>query len=102
MLTLNEKCIIAKNVQKRDSFGGLIQTSEIIGEFWCKLLKSDGFFKDIKGGKKRIQTIEIIMWFNKDINYENTIEYNNIQYSVVNTLHNRINGTTIIKAEFNN
>ena len=102
MPSFNEKCVIEKNIQTRDTFGGIIQTSEKVGDFWCRLLKSDGFFKDIKGGKKRIQTIEIAIWMNKSVNYENIIVYNNIRYSVVNAIHNRLQGVTIIKAEFNN
>ncbi len=102
MANFNEKCVIEKNVQVRDSLGGLVQTTEIVGEIWCGIVKSDGFFKDIKGGKKRVQTIEIVTWLNKVINYECNVVFNNIRYSVVNAIHDRVQGITTIKAEFNN
>ena len=102
MTSFNEKCVIEKNTQTRDQFGGVVQVSEKIGDFWCKLLASDGFFKDIKGGKKRVQTIKIAIWLNKTINHENTVIYNDIKYCVVNAVHDRLHGITAIKAEFNN
>ncbi len=98
----NEKCTIERNIQVRDSFGGIVQTTEKVGDFWCRVLKSDGFFKDIKGGKRRVQTIEIAIWLNKDINYENVVVYNDIKYCVVNAIHDRCKGISTIKAEFNN
>ncbi len=102
MTSFNEKCVIEKNTQTRDQFGGVVQVSKKIGVFWCHLLASDGFFKDIKGGKKRIQTIEIAIWLNTTINYDHTITYNEVKYSVVNAIHDRMRGITTIKAEFNN
>ncbi|MFT4967871.1 MAG: head-tail adaptor [Candidatus Deianiraeaceae bacterium] len=102
LMSLNEKFTLLKVVQTKDTFGGLIQTIKEIGERWCAIVDSRGFFKDIKGGKKRVQMLTITTWLNRDIDHTYVIRYNELEYNVVNTMHSRTKGMTTIQCEFNN
>ena len=102
MLSFNEKFILLKALQEKDQFGSIIQTMQILGEHWCSVVESKGFFKDSKGGKKRVQTLVLATWLNRDINHEYFVTYNGVQYNVVNAIHSRTKGITTIQCEFNN
>ncbi|MDA0617125.1 MAG: head-tail adaptor protein [Proteobacteria bacterium] len=102
MLNLNEKFTLLKTVQERDAIGSITQTMQEVGEKWCAVVESDGFFRNIKGGKKRVQTLTIRTWLNRDINHTYFVRYNGVEYNVVNAMHSRVKGITTIQCEFNN
>lgn len=102
MLGVNEKFTLLKVVNNKDQFGSIIQDVENLGDFWCMVVESDGFFKDIKGGKKRVQTITVRTWLNRDIDHNYMVLYNGVRYNVLCATHSRVRGTTTIQCEFNN
>lgn len=101
-MTYNERFKLLKIVQEKDNFGGIVQSFQDIGEFWCEVLESDGFFKESKNGKKRIQTITLQTWLNRDIDHTTMVIFNEIKYCVVNAVHSRKYGVTTFNCEFNN
>lgn len=102
MLSLNEKFTLLKTVQEQDTFGSIMQSVQEVGEKWCAVVESKGFFHNIKGGKKRVQTLTIKTWLNRDIDHTYFVRYNGVEYNVVNAMHSRVRGITTIQCEFNN
>lgn len=102
MISLNEKCIIVKKKQNKDSYGSITETEQNIGEFWCGVLSHEAFVKIVKGGKKRNEEIRIQLWLNREITNHCDVIYNSTKYTILNVLHNRVRGITTIYAIFNN
>lgn len=98
---LNDQFQLWKITKKQDEFGGMVQELENQGVHWCEVIKSDGFFREVKGGKKRVQTITLKTWFNKQIDHTCIIDFMEIRYSVVNALHSRKTGITTFNCEYN-
>jgi hypothetical protein len=102
MISLNEKCTIIKKTQNTDGYGSIAETDEIIGEIWCEIVSHEVFIKTVKGGKKRTEDIRIKVWLNNEITMNCDVIHNNIRYSILNAMHNRVRGITTIVATFNN